>query len=85
MKNQLSQITQDLAAGVAKTAPPVAVTVATYTEGLTLSHWAAIATIVYTIVLTLTTIMKNWGDWMGWWTGRIAAGRRLYAMVRRRG
>lgn len=79
------QITQDIAVGAAKAAPPAVVTAATYSQGLTLSEWAMVATIGYTLVLTATTIVRHWGDWTNWITARASDFRRLQAWMRRRG
>lgn len=79
------QISQDIAVGAAKVAPPAVVTAATYSQGLTLSEWSMIATIVYVCVLTATTIVRHWGDWTSWISARASDFRRLKAWIRSRG
>ncbi|HDS1390347.1 hypothetical protein JAK43_15485 [Stenotrophomonas maltophilia] len=79
------QITTDLAVAGSKIGAAVSVTAATYSPGYTLSDWALIGTIIFTIVQTFTVMVKNWGDWSAWWTARMGNARRLWAWIRRRG
>lgn len=79
------QITTDLAVAGSKIGATVSVTAATYSPGYTLSDWALIGTIIFTIVQTLTLMMKNWGDWSAWWTARMGNAKRFWARFRRRG
>lgn len=79
------QISQDISAAVAKVLPPTVVTAATYSHGLTLSEWSMVATIVYIGVMTATTIVRHWGEWTSWISGRASDFRRLRAWMRRRG
>lgn len=79
------QITQDIAGAAAKATPPAVVTVATYSQGLTLSEWAMIATIAYTCILSATTIVRHWGEWTSWIAARASDIRRFRAWMRTRG
>jgi len=79
------QITTDLAVAGSKIGAAVSVTAATYSPGYTLSDWALIGTIIFTIVQTFTVMVKNWGDWSAWWTARMGNARRFWAWIRRRG
>jgi len=40
------------------------------------------ATLIYTGVLTLTTVVKNWGMWMEWWKARAGDLRRFIAWAK---
>jgi len=77
-------ITQDLAVGLAKVAPPVAVAVTSTATGITLQEWVLITTIVYGVVQTSLTIVRGWGDWLTWWGGRMADLRRVWDWARSR-
>lgn len=72
-------ISQDLAVSAAKIAPPAAVAVATAAGGLSLQDWVLITTIIYGVVQTSLTIVRGWGDWLAWWTGRMSDLRRARA------
>jgi hypothetical protein len=50
-------------ADLALSAPPAAVAGASY-FGYTLPEWAAIVTIVYTGLLIMRLLRKEWHDWM---------------------
>lgn len=76
------QISADLAVGAAKSAPPVLASAAAVAQGWQLADYAVMATLIYTGVLTLTTVVKNWGMWMEWWGARLADLRRLVAWWR---
>ncbi|OWR35261.1 hypothetical protein CEE55_02315 [Stenotrophomonas pavanii] len=79
------QITTDLAVAGSKIGAAASVTAATYSPGYTLSDWALIGTIIFTIVQTFTVMVKNWGDWSAWWSARMGNARRFWAWIRRRG
>lgn len=76
------QISADLAVGAAKSAPPVLASAAAVAQGWQLADYAVMATLIYTGVLTLTTVVKNWGMWMEWWGARLADVRRFIAWAR---
>lgn len=77
------QISADLAVGAAKSAPPVLASAAAVAQGWQLADYAVMATLIYTGVLTLTTVVKNWGMWMEWWKGRVSDFRRFIAWARK--
>ncbi|NED64188.1 hypothetical protein G3I15_24945 [Streptomyces sp. SID10244] len=78
------QITQDVAAAAGKVSLPVVGTITTLAQGIQWADWVAISTITYTVVLTATTVMRNWGDWTAWLAARVAAARRFWGWVRGR-
>lgn len=78
------QITQDLAVSAAKIAPPAIASALGVENGWTLADWAMLLTIIFTLAQLFTVMVKNWGDWMGWWRIRIADARRLWRWIRRR-
>lgn len=51
-------------------------------QGWQLADYAVMATLIYTGVLTLTTVVKNWGMWMEWWKARWSDLRRFIAWTR---
>ncbi len=79
------QITADIVAGSAKAAPAVVGSAVSAAQGLALADVAVMLTILYTGILTATTVIKNWGLWMEWWAARVSDVRRFAAWVRRRG
>jgi hypothetical protein len=76
------QISADLAVGAAKSAPPVLASAAAVAQGWQLADYAVMATLIYTGVLTLTTVVKNWGMWMEWWKARAGDLRRFIAWAK---
>lgn len=79
------QITQDLAVAAAKIAPVAGVTIGTYNPGYTLSDWAMVCTILFTLLQAFNLLVRNWGAWTDWGRARWLAVRRLIAKVARRG
>ena len=79
------QITADLLASGAKLAPPVLVGAATAVGSISPQSILVWLTILYTLSLLLTNVVKNWGTWMTWWEDRAEDLRRLWARFRRRG
>lgn len=79
------QITADIVAGSAKAAPAVVGSAVSAAQGLALADVAVMLTILYTGILTATTVIKNWGMWIEWWAARVSDVRRFAAWVRRRG
>lgn len=77
-------ISQDLTVATVKAAPPIVASAASVAQGWDLADLAVISTVIYTCVLTATTVIKNWGEWIGWVQGRAADLRRIWAWVRRR-
>lgn len=74
-------ISQDLIAAVLKTAPTATVAVATYDPSKHLS-WAVMGvTLLVGLSQFFTTMVKNWGDWIGWWKARGVDARRLWRWV----
>ena len=79
------QITADLVAGGAKAAPAVVGSAVSAAQGWALADVAVLLTILYTLILTTTTVVKNWGLWMDWWAARAADMRRIWRWARSRG
>lgn len=79
------QITNDLAVAAAKVAPPAVIAAAGAAGAVSPQSILIWLSILYTLALLLTTVIKNWGDWMTWWTARGAQLQRAWARVRRRG
>ena len=79
------QITTDLLAAGAKIAPPAAVAVASGVGAISPHTILVWLTIIYTLSLLMTNVVKNWGMWLEWWDKRAEDLRRLWARVRRRG
>ena len=79
------QITNDLLAGGAKVAPAIIGSAVSVAKGWSLSDVAVLLTILYTAVLTTTTVVKNWGLWMDWWLARADDLRRIWRWARSRG
>ena len=79
------QITADLLTAGAKIAPPAAVAVASGVGAISPHTILVWLTILYTLSLLLTNVVKNWGTWMAWWEDRAEDLRRLLARFRRRG
>ena len=79
------QISADLLATGAKVAPPALVAAATAAGGISPQSILVWLTILYTLSLLLTNVVRNWGTWMDWWSDRAKDLRRLWAWVRRRG
>ena len=78
-------IGQDLVAVGAKVAPPAIVATASQIGAISPQSLLIWLSVLYTAALLFTTVVKNWGDWLGWWKGRYADVRRLIAKVRGRG
>lgn len=76
------QITADLTVGAAKVAPAALGSAAAATQGWALADVAVALTILYTLTLFLTAVVKNWGLWMDWWAARRIDARRLWAWLR---
>ena len=79
------QITTDLLTAGAKIAPPAAVAVASGVGAISPHTILVWLTIIYTLSLLMTNVVKNWGMWLEWWDKRADDLRRLWARVRRRG
>lgn len=75
-------VSQEVAAAAYKLVPPVVGTITTTAQGLSWADLVAISTLVYTCVLTATTVMRNWGDWSQWLAARFAALRRFWGWFR---
>lgn len=58
-----SDMTRDITVAGAKTAPPVAVSLAAHLGALTLNDWLAIATIVYVVLQTGYLVWKWSREW----------------------
>lgn len=78
------QISQDLTVLGAKVAPPAFVAAATEVGAISPQSILVWLSVLYTAALLFTTVVKNWGDWLGWWKGRLSDVRRLYLKVRGR-
>jgi hypothetical protein len=78
------QIGQDLTAIGLKVAPPAIVATATEAGAISPQSILVCMSVLYRAALLFTTVVKNWGDWLGWWKGRFADVRRLMAKVRGR-
>lgn len=78
------QITADLVAGGAKAAPAVLGSAVSAAQGWALADYAVLLTIAYTAILLITTVVKNWGFWMGWWERRGDDLVRFWIWVRTR-
>jgi len=79
------QISADLLATGAKVAPPAVVATATAVGSINPQSILVWLTIVYTLSLLLTNVVKHWGTWMAWFDGRAEDLRRFWAWIRRRG
>ncbi|MCH6484249.1 hypothetical protein MMG85_11840 [Pseudoxanthomonas sp. LH2527] len=79
------QISQDLAVMGAKVAPPAVVAAATEVGAISPQSILVWLSVLYTASLLFTTVVKNWGEWLGWWKSRWADVRRLYGRVRGNG
>ena len=79
------QISNDLLAGGFKVAPAIIGSAVSAAKGWTLADVAVLLTILYTLILTTTTVVKNWGLWMDWWAARAADMRRIWRWARSRG
>ncbi|HDS1654978.1 hypothetical protein I5U23_08155 [Stenotrophomonas maltophilia] len=71
------QISQDLLAAMLKTAPTATVAVATFDPARHLSLAVMVVTLLVGLSQFFTTVVKNWGDWMGWLSARWVDGVRL--------
>ena len=60
MKNP---IVEDITIAAIKSAPPITATIA-IRHGIDWYGLVSIATVVYTVVLTATTIIRHWNMWM---------------------
>lgn len=76
------QITADLLTTGAKVAPPAVVAVASGVGTLNPHAILVWLTIVYTVSLLLTNVVKNWGTWMAWWDARAEDLRVLWRKLR---
>ena len=79
------QITTDLLAAGAKIAPPAAVAVASGVGAISPHTVLVWLTIIYTLSLLMTNVVKNWGMRLEWWDKRAEDLRRVWARFRRRG
>ena len=79
------QITTDLLTAGAKIAPPAAVAVASGVGAISPHTILVWLTIIYTLSLLMTNVVKNWGMWLEWWDKRSEDLRRVWARFRRRG
>lgn len=75
-------ITTDLLATTAKVAPPAVVAAASGVGAINPHAILVWLTILYTVSLLLTNVVKNWGTWMDWWDGRAEDLRRLWRWIR---
>jgi hypothetical protein len=78
------QITQDLMAALARTAPTATVAVATYDPSKHLSMLVMVVSLLVGLSQFFTTMIRNWGDWMSWWKARGADVVRLVRWARGR-
>ncbi|MGV8959210.1 MAG: hypothetical protein ACOH1V_02325 [Stenotrophomonas sp.] len=76
------QISQDILAAFAKSAPTAAVAVATYDPGKHLSWAVMIVSLLVGLSQFFTTMIRNWGEWMGWWKSRGADVARFVRWAR---
>ena len=79
------QISHDLLAGGYKVAPAIVGSAVSVVKGWTLADVAVLLTILYTLILTATTVVKHWGLWMDWWAARADDLRRIMRWARSRG
>lgn len=78
------QITADLLASGAKLTPPAVVATATAVGQIDPQSALVWLTIIYTLSLLLTNMIRNWGMWIEWWSARWGDARRLWRWARGR-
>ena len=76
------QITTDLGAAALKVAFPATVATAAQVGAIRPESILIWLSILYTLALLLTTVIKNWGDWMKWWSARFAQAKALWKWLR---
>lgn len=76
------QITADLLVTSAKVTPPAVVAAVTAAGGISPQSILVWLTIIYTLSLLLTNVVKNWGTWMAWWDARAEDLRVLWRKLR---
>ena len=78
------QVTYDLAVMGAKVSPPVVVAAHTAAGNIDPQSLLVWLTIAYTFAMFATFIIKNYGEWEGWWGRRVRQVKALARKVRRR-
>ena len=78
------QVAADLAVMGAKVAPPIAVAAGTAAGSINPQSLLVWLTIAYTLAMFATFIIKNYGEWEGWWGRRVKQVKALARKVRRR-
>ena len=76
------QIATDLGVMGAKIAPPVAVAAGTAAGAVNPQSLLVWITIAYTVAMFATFVIKNWGEWEGWWSRRWAQIKRAWKWLR---
>lgn len=75
-------ITQDIAAAAGRAAPPIVGAVYTSLSSIPWAIMVSIATLIYTLALTFSVVVKNWGEWTAWIAARWMWANRLWERVR---
>lgn len=75
MRNDLTQITQDVVHAIVKSTPAITGTIVVR-NNINIDWYAIVSclTAVYTFLLIATTLLRNWGMWRHWfayWKGRV--------------
>ena len=76
------QVSADLAVMGAKVAPPIAVAAGTAAGSINPQSLLVWLTIAYTLAMFATFVIKNYGEWEGWWGRRAAQFRALWKWLR---
>ena len=76
------QIATDLGVMGAKIAPPVAVAAGTAAGAVNPQSLLVWITIAYTVAMFATFIIKNVGEWIGWWSRRWVQIKRAWKWLR---
>lgn len=77
------QISADLAAAAAKAAPPVSVAVAATVGAIRPESILIWLSIVYTLAMLSTLVIKNWDTWLDWWRRRWSQAKAFWRWIRK--
>ena len=76
-------MTQDVAGAAIKGTPPIIATVMVR-NGIDWYGLVSFTTIIYTVVLTLVTIVRNWEAIIQWSLGRVSTLKKCWGWLRGR-
>lgn len=80
MKSEIAQVSQEVVHAVIKGLPPITATIVVR-HNIDWSALVSMATLVYTMLLIATTVLRNWGMWRHWFSHLKQTALKIYAWL----